>query len=105
MDRRFCTTRRARHSGGWRLYAACFSAAGSSALTPGNHRKYLQKEGAAYFFELFFCGEDPASLESHLHEADQRGSALLAVEVHDESQLNAVWVALNGAGVVEVVDR
>jgi len=46
--------------------------------------------GAAHFFELFLNGEDPASQESHLHEVVQRAGTLPAVNVRDESRVNAV---------------
>ncbi len=58
--------------------------------------------GAAQFFELFLGGEDQASQERHLHEVVQRGGTVLAVYVRDQSRVNAVWAALNGAGAVEV---
>ena len=61
--------------------------------------------GVAQFFEFFLGGDDQVSQESHLHETLQRGGALLAVDVRDESRVNAVWAALNGAGAVEVAAR
>jgi len=67
--------------------------------------KIHPEDGAAQFLELFLGGEDRASRKNHLHEAVQRGNALLAVDVRDESRLNAIWAALNGAGAVEVIER
>jgi len=61
--------------------------------------------GVAQFFELFFGAEEQTSQKNHLREAVRRGGALLTVNVSDESRLNAVWAALNGAGAVEVAER
>lgn len=82
---------------------------GDAARIPAYHPldepKIQPEGGAAQFLELFLGGEDPAPRESHLREAVQRGNALLAVDIRDESRLNAIWAALNGAGALEVVER
>jgi hypothetical protein len=72
------------------------------AYHPLDDPRVHSEGGAAQFFELFLGGEGQASQESHLYKVVQRGGTLLAVAVRDESRVNSVWAALNGAGAVEV---
>ncbi|CAN7775112.1 hypothetical protein [Caballeronia sp. LjRoot31] len=72
------------------------------AYHPLDDPRVHSEGGAAQFFELFLGGEGQASQESQLYKVVQRGGTLLAVAVRDESRVNSVWAALNGAGAVEV---
>jgi len=65
----------------------------------------VHTEGGAVGSSNFFWCAEQTPQKRHLHEAARHGGALLAVDVSEESRLNAVWAALNGAGAVEVAER
>ncbi|AME27307.1 YsnF/AvaK domain-containing protein [Burkholderia sp. PAMC 26561] len=61
--------------------------------------------GIAGFFKRLF-GDDEAPEEvGHYHESLRRGHALLSVDVHDETRVDAVRAALNSAGAIDIDER
>jgi uncharacterized protein (TIGR02271 family) len=61
--------------------------------------------GIVGFFKRLFGDGDMPEEVGHYHESLRRGHALLSVDVGDESRVDAVRSALNGAGALDIDER
>jgi len=58
-----------------------------------------------HFFKNLFGDDDGPEEAGHYREAVRRGGAVLAVDVADESRVDAVRSALSGAGAIDIDQR
>jgi uncharacterized protein (TIGR02271 family) len=61
--------------------------------------------GIAHFFKRLFGNDDAPEEVGHYRESVRRGHALLSVDVVDESRIDAVRIAMNDAGAMDIEAR
>jgi uncharacterized protein (TIGR02271 family) len=61
--------------------------------------------GVAGFFKRLFGDDEAPDEVGHYHESLRRGHALLSVDVHEETRVDAVRAALNSAGAIDIDER